>query len=126
MALICPLFIFASSVTMALAIGALFGLAYGAYISVDYALGTDVLPEASDAGKDMGVWHIAMTLPQTIMIPIAGFLIAQPGVTKLPPEKLGDDPIYHYTHAGYAILFLMAAVLFALGAVGLRKVRSVR
>ena len=45
------MFIFTHSLPLALGVGLLFGLAYGAYISVDYALGTDVLPTKTDAAK---------------------------------------------------------------------------
>src|SRR5207248_581031 len=51
------------------------GLGYGSYISVDWALGTDVLPSLDDAGKDMGVWHLSMVLPQTIAPPLAGYIL---------------------------------------------------
>jgi Na+/melibiose symporter-like transporter len=53
-------------------LGVVFGLGYGAYTAVDWALASDVLPSAEDHGKDMGVWHIALTLPQVISTPIAG------------------------------------------------------
>ena len=42
--------------------GIVFGLGYGAYISVDWALATDVLPSMDDYARDMGVWHVALTL----------------------------------------------------------------
>jgi MFS family permease len=124
-AVVAPMFILARSVPIALVIGAFFGLAYGAYISVDYALGTDVLPNKEDAGKDMAVWHIAMTLPQTIIAPIAGILIALPGKTVLPPIEKGGEEIAKYTHTGYGIVFGICAVCFALGAYLLRNVRKV-
>jgi len=36
------------------------------------ALASDVLPSADDTAKDMGVRHIAFTMPQIIATPIAG------------------------------------------------------
>ena len=43
--------------------------------SVDWALACDVLPSEDDFAKDMGVWHIAMMVPQVLFLPIAGFLL---------------------------------------------------
>ena len=44
-----------------------FGIGYGTYQAVDWALGTDVLPNKdTDAAKDLGVWHIAFVLPQSL------------------------------------------------------------
>lgn len=45
----------------------LMGLGYGAYMSIDLALMSEVLPEGgADAGKDMGVLTIATQVPQTL------------------------------------------------------------
>lgn len=119
-------FVMATTVPQALIIGAIFGFGYGAYISVDYALGTDVLPNKEEAGKDMAVWHIAMTLPQSFMGPIAGYLIALPGATELPPSKAFPDGNIMYTQTGYVLVFVMCAVCFALGAILLKNVKGVR
>lgn len=119
-------FIFARDFWTALAVGAVFGLGYGAYISVDYALGNDVLPDKDEAGKDMAVWHIAMTLPQVLAAPIAGELIAAGGKTLDPKRLPNGDPLYHYGLGGYVGVFLLCSLCFALGAVLLRNVRGVR
>lgn len=125
-AIIAPLFIFTHSLELALIVGVLFGLAYGAYISVDYALGTDVLPSKSDAAKEMAVWHIAMTLPQSIAAPLAGVMIASFGKIEEKAKEIGGDPIVHYTVNGYASIFVLCAVCFGLGAVLLRNLRGIR
>ncbi len=132
MAVICVIFGLTSSLPAAAVMGGLFGLGYGAYISVDWALGTDVLPSKEEAAKDMGIWHIAMTLPQAIASAPAAMLLGsfgmvrrvEPikmlGLTVLPTVKL------HYTQAGFATLFAVAGVFILLGAVLLRNVRGVR
>lgn len=125
-AIIAPAFVLCHNMPMALLVGALFGLGYGAYISVDYALGTDVLPSETDAGKDMAVWHIAMTLPQSLIAYPAGLLIAAPGSTKMPPIEPGGEPITHYMIAGYAMVFVLCSICFALGAYLLRNVKGVK
>jgi MFS family permease len=106
-----------------LAAGIFFGLGFGAYTSVDWALGTDVLPSKADAAKEMAVWHIAMTLPQSIAAPFAGYLIGRFGVH----EMISDgETVYHYAPGGYALVFILCAVCFALGAYFLKNVRGVK
>lgn len=116
-------FVFCNALWQVLAAGVLFGLGFGAYTSVDWALGTDVLPSKKDAAKEMAVWHIAMTLPQSIAAPIAGTIIAMFGmrVVKGPEEDL-----VHYTQMGYGVTFALCAVLFAMGAYFLRNVKGVK
>jgi MFS family permease len=125
-AVVAPLFVLAHSMPIALIVGALFGFGYGAYISVDYALGTDVLPSNTDAGKDMAVWHIAMTLPQSITAPLAGVLISLPGKTISPALEVGGPAVTHYKLAGYAMVFGLCSICFALGAYLLRNVKGVK
>ena len=57
------IFVFFHSFVLAVLMGVVFGLGYGAYESVDWALASDVLPSMDDYAKDMGVWHVAMVLP---------------------------------------------------------------
>jgi MFS family permease len=98
-------------------LGLVFGLGYGAYQSVDWALASDVLPSQDDYAKDMGVWHVAMTMPQVIATPIAGFMLdnfqrvgAQTGAPNL----------------GYTAIFMLAVLYFILGTVLVRNIRKVR
>lgn len=122
---VAPLFIFCHNMNSALLVGALFGLGYGAYISVDYALGTDVLPRQEEAGKDMAVWHIAMTLPQSVAAPIAGLLIALPGYTRVKNPIPGEEDIFHYMTLGYGYIFILCSISFALGAYLLKNVKGI-
>lgn len=110
-------FIFADSLTMAYVLGILYGLGFGAYYSVDWALACDVLPNLKDAAKDMGIWHISMVLPQTIAPFITGPLLAHFGQ---------GGTAGHYTLTGYTVIFSLAALFLLLGAVLLRNVRGVR
>ncbi|MEK0097836.1 MFS transporter, partial [Streptomyces sp. A475] len=52
------------------------GLAFGAYMAVDMALITKVLPRAADVGKDMGVINIANAGPQILAPTFAGWIVA--------------------------------------------------
>jgi MFS family permease len=123
-ALTCFGFIFAPSLPYVFAAAIIFGLGFGAYYSVDWALACDVLPDKQEAAaKDMAVWHIALTLPQSIALPLAGLLLAAFGKTMVH-TAIGD--VAHYTRAGYTAIFTLAACFLLLGAVLLRNVRGVR
>lgn len=118
-ALTCFGFLLSHSLAMASIVAGFFGLAYGAYYSVDWALACDVLPNKEDAAKDMAVWHISMVLPQTIILPISGLLLGSFGRTV-------TNGVTHYSYAGYVAIFTLAAIFLLLGAFFLRNVRGVR
>jgi len=81
-----------------------FGIGFGAYLAVDQALITQVLPAARDRAKDLGVINIALVCPSAI-----GALIAAPLVS------LG----------GYPTLFAGTAVVAILGSVLVWRIKSV-
>ncbi len=116
-------FIFCRSLEQTVAVGVLFGFGFGAYTSVDWALGTDVLPSQEDAAKEMAVWHISMTLPQSIAAPVAGYLISRFGVTT---EVVNGETTAHYPIIGYSCVFILCAACFALGAYLLKNVKGVK
>src|SRR2546423_4278023 len=64
-----------TQIPFVLALGAVYGLGYGLYFAVDWALACDTLPDRSKSAKDMGLFHVAMTLPQTIAPAIGGLLL---------------------------------------------------
>jgi len=99
----------------------LYGLAFGAYYSVDWALGCDVLPNRDEAGKDMGVWHISMVLPQSLAPLLSGVLLEVGGTVTVPGSAAP-----HYAMGGYLALFAVAASLLAFSAILVRNVRGVR
>lgn len=89
----------------AIVVAALLGLTLGVFMSVDFALMTDVLPKALDRGKDLGVINVANALPQ-----VAAPAVAAPIVTHL---------------GGYRVLYLVAAVIAVAGALLVGRIRSV-
>ncbi len=107
------------SFTLVVLLGVVFGLGYGAYQSVDWALATDVLPSDVDYAKDMGVWHVTNTLPQFTAIPLGNFILT----TFQQLDKNGGNP---QPQLGYTLMFGLAIVLFILGTVLVRQVRGVR
>jgi MFS family permease len=98
-------------------LGLVFGLGHGTYKSVDWALACDVLPSEEDFAKDMGIWHIAMMVPQVLFLPLAGFLLDT-------FQSVGQAA--GIAHLGYTVIFSMACVLFMLGTVFIVKIRGIR
>lgn len=116
-ALVVAVFIFTGSFELTVIMGIVFGLGYGAYQAVDWALASDVLPSEDDYAKDMGVWHVAFTLPQVLATPIAGRLLdhfQQVGRTTGQPNM------------GYTVILTMALVYFVLGTVLVQRVKRAR
>jgi MFS family permease len=87
-----------------------FSAAYGAYLAVDWALALKVLPNSSAAGKDMGVWHISMVLPQVVGPAVSGWLIS--GLISAVSAKFA-----------YSVVFGIAVVWLALASILVRRVR---
>jgi len=87
-----------------------FGVSYGAFQAVDWALALKVLPSVDDAGKDMGIWHISMVAPQIVGPSVTGWIISALTVA---------------TSASFAymVAFATAALWFALGAWMVGRVR---
>lgn len=82
---------------------ALSGLALGLYLGVDLALTTLVLPKTGDAGRDLGVFHIALNAPQVVA----------PFVASLAVTTLG----------GYPALFLIGGAVALIGSFAVLRVR---
>jgi MFS family permease len=93
-------------------IGALFGIGYGAYQAVDWALAIDVLPPGGAAAKDMGIWHVSLVLPQVLAPALTGAVL-----TALKPASL---------LLGYTVVFALTAIWFILGTVFVRQIRGAR
>jgi MFS family permease len=112
MSIVCFAFILFQS-PLAVPICALcFGIGYGAYTSVDWALACDVLPDELEYGRDMGIWAIAGILPQIFGIVLGGVTLAY---FKTFPN-----------HLGYTILFVITLVWLVLGTALITRVRRVR
>ena len=65
----------------ALAGAAVLGIGFGAYLAVDFALLTQVLPFAVSRGKDMGVINVANSLPQVVAPALALVAVSYAGAT---------------------------------------------
>ena len=103
-------FLLVRGVVPILLVGVVFGLGYGAYQSVDWALATDVLPDSGGIARDMGFWGLGTTVPQVVAPLIAGavFLLTPGGP------------------AAYRLIFGLTAVYAVVGSVLVWQVRGVR
>jgi Na+/melibiose symporter-like transporter len=115
MAVVSAIFIavtFFPSIQFMWTLAVFFGLGYGAYQAVDWALAVDVLPAGEDAAKDMGIWHVAIVLPQ----------ILAPFITGMTLSAFKGQSLL----AGYTVVFALTAVWFVLGTVFVRQIRKAR
>jgi MFS family permease len=94
-------------------LGAVFGLGYGAYMSVDWALAVDSLPTAGAVGRDLGFWSLASTLPGLAAPALGGGVISLFAATGA-------------TESGYRAVFVVAMVFFLAGAVAVLGIRERR
>ena len=110
------------SVALIFVLGVLFGIGYGLYVAVDWAIACDVLPDrARSSGRDMGLWHVAFTLPPALAPAVfAPILHAfnHPG-DHILGLATGD-------FLGFRLVFAGAAIWFVLGTLFVSRIRSVR
>jgi MFS family permease len=104
MALGAALLTFAETWDATLVAAVLFGVGFGAYLAVDQALITQVLPAAGDRAKDLGIINIAIVGPSAL-----GPAIAAPITAIL----------------GYPALFGATAIVAVLASVLVWRIRSV-
>jgi MFS family permease len=97
---------FFPSVGMAMISAAFSGAGYGAYMAVDQALITRVLPDALSRAKDLGIMNVGSVGPQALA-PLGASLII---------GSLG----------GYSVLYGTAGVTTLIGAVMVYRIKSVR
>ena len=110
------------SLPLIFGLGVLYGLGFGAYTAVDWALACDVLPDRKGAaGKDMGLWHASMTVPTVVGPAVLALLVyhlEQPGHWLLGMPTGG--------HLGFRVGFGTAALAYVLGTVMVARIRGAR
>ena len=110
------------SLTVLYILGILYGIGYGAYYAVDWALACDVLPDREHAaGRDMALWHIAFTLPQVLAPAILASLLH---FLNAPGHQLAG--LQTGNALGFRFIFGSAALWFILGTVMVSRIRGVR
>jgi MFS family permease len=104
------IFVFAPSHFPLAPLGILFGLGYGAYLSVDWALAIDSLPSSTSSARDLGIFTVSINLPSLIAPALGGLVI-------LLANASGVGPI------AYRLVFTLAAISLLLGVVVVRRIR---
>jgi MFS family permease len=103
-----PVLLACTTLTQVLYVVVWIAFAQGAYLAVDLALLSEVLPDRNAAAKDMGVFHLANVLPQVVLSLCATWLVSPDGAIR------------------YESLFVAAACTTALGGLVITLIRSVR
>lgn len=98
--------VFVTSYEATFVAGGLLGLGYGAFLAVDQALATQVLPDPHDRGKDLGIMNIAFQVPQALAPLLGAFVVA--------------------SLDGFRGLFMLSALAAVLGALVVSLVRDVK
>ncbi len=91
---------------MILVAAGVLGLGFGAFLAVDLALVTQVLPSPKTRARDLGIYHIGSTLPQTLAPAITALVITN----------------FH----SYTFLFIAAALFTLLGVIAVGQIKGVR
>ncbi|MFC4464231.1 MFS transporter [Streptomyces xiangluensis] len=94
------------NLTVTLVASAIMGGGFGAYMAVDQALITQVLPDAESRAQDLGIMNIGLVLPAALAPLIASFVIT--------------------SNRGYPLLFALVGVTATVGVLLVYRVRSVR
>lgn len=94
------------------ALGVAYGVGYGLYYAVDWALAMDTLPDKSRSAKDMGLFHVALTLPQAVIPFFSGPLL----------DALNGP----HGNGGYRVVFSSAVLFMLLGTVFVSRIKTVR
>ena len=106
------LFLVAPSYALLLALSVMFGMGFGAFTSVDWALAIDVLPSKEAAATQLGIWGIAATVPQVLAPTIGGPLL--------------DMFNRQRANLGYIVILMLGAVCIMIGSSLVWRLRKAR
>ncbi len=99
-------------VSAVLLLAVVYGIGFGAFSAVDWALGLDTLPDRDRPAKDLGLYHVADALPRVLLPFVMGFVVD--GLNRVS------------TNAGYRVTFVVAALFYAASGILVTRIRSVR
>jgi MFS family permease len=117
--LVAPVVLSNAVVLVTFVCAGIFGLGYGAYVSVDWALVTDVLPSDETYARDMGVWNTALTTPQVL-----SYVIGALAITLF--DRGGPLAVAGSPNLGYTMLFVLLVIYAVVGTITVRFIRGVK
>ena len=123
-AIAAALLAFVPDFNIAIVAAGLLGLGYGAFMAVDQALATQVLPDSHSRGKDLGIMNIATAVPQALA-PLVGALIVL-AFANLATGSTGGSGVFPGASAGFTALFIASAVTALLGGLAIYPIKSVK
>ena len=108
-------FMFTRTFAVGVVVTSLFGLGFGIFLAVDFAMVLDVLPDPETRAKDLAVWHLSLVLPQFLATPLGGVLrdvVAQTACPEPEPGvcKTGCAAPYMTVYGVTAAYFLLCAI----------------
>jgi MFS family permease len=102
-------FLLVKSMTWVYVVGLVFGVGWGAFAAVDWALAANLVP-MKEAGRYMAIWHLAWTLPQ-VVAPAVG--------------PLADKVNHIYGHGlGWRVALGFILIYLVLGVLCIRPIRE--
>lgn len=104
-------FAFTRSMRVLPFVAAGFGIGFGVFNSLDFALALDVV-DGPDSAKELGLWNLSLALPLCVAAPIGGVVLD--AVTKEADES-----------TAFQALFGLAALYILLGTAAILKLRHV-
>lgn len=92
---------------------AIMGIGQGVYFAVDIALVSQILPDPDNPAKDLGIFGLAASLPNTVVIAVA------PAIVAIGVATGSDDK-------NYSALFIAGAIAAVVGALFILPIRKVK
>lgn len=86
-------FMCAPSLPTTLAIGFVFGMGNGGFLTVDYALAVDTLPDKRNSAKDLGLWGIAAFIGSSAGPIVLGPMLHFVGLLKVGSEAAAPSTL---------------------------------
>jgi len=115
---------FVPQYAVAIIAAGILGLGYGAFMAVDQALATQVLPDSHSRGKDLGIMNIATAVPQAIA-PLLGAVIVVVAAGVATGQSAGGAG-FAGANVGFGALFVASALFAILGGLSIRPIKSVK
>ncbi|KAL1529743.1 hypothetical protein AB1Y20_000679 [Prymnesium parvum] len=130
MVLVYLIFAFSPPLSVILAIAFMYGMGNGSFLTVDYALAVDTLPDKANAAQDLGLWGVAAFIGSSFGPLILGPLLHVIGILSLggtlddvfgktiaaPNNGNSTDHELQYGPAGYRAILVMGIVFVSITA----------